>query len=337
MDRSACAECVKLVDASTVTKIVPVRGRPARAPEPATKVRRPRGGNDVAPLRPARHERLGAEAPDAAPRRLDHVVRAVAHAVVLAAVVGFVIAYCVVMPLRAQFAGRLDRASVILVANPLVEVRSPDVEGVFRAERPLQHGARVCKGQVLGQIDAPKLDQDIARASISLRTLESRQLRLDHRLAAGEPTAEESREAREVAAQIAAASQALTQLRGVRRGLQVVAPADGIVQQGLPARLTVAPFQPIVLIYPDGGDLLVEVSGPLEVLNSMLCRGSFEAEFQSTDGAARVVATPLRGSLRYFSKALDGRREETWATVQCVPASLPAAVRSPGLMGKVRS
>jgi hypothetical protein len=336
MNRSACAESVKLVDSSAVMKIVPVRVRPTRA-EPPTKVRRPRGTDDATPPRPAKHEGLGAEAPDAAPRRLDHVVRAVAHAVVLAAVVGFVVVYCVVMPLHAQFAGRLDRASVILVANPLLEVRAPDIEGVFRAQRPLPHGAPVRKGQVLGQIDAPKLDDEIARASLNLRILEARQLRLDHRLSAGDPTADEARESRELGGQVAAASQALAQRRGLRQALRLVAPADGVVQQGVPARLTVAPHQQVALIYPAGGDLLVEVSAPLDVLNGLLRRDSLEAEIQTTDGAVRVMATPVPGSMRHFTKTMDGRREETWATVQCVPAHLPATVRSPGLLGKIRS
>jgi hypothetical protein len=242
------------------------------------------------------------------------------------------------MPLHAQFAGRLDRASVILVANPLLDVRAPDIEGVFRAQRPLPHGAPVRKGQVLGQIDAPKLDDEIARASLNLRILESRQLRLDHRLSASDLTADEAREARELGGQVAAASQALAQLRGLRQALRVVAPADGVVQQGLPARLTVAPHQPVALIYPTGGDLLVEVSAPLDVLNGLLRRDSIEAEIQTTDGGAvRVMTTPVPGSVRHFTKTMDGRREEIWATVQCVPAHLPANVRSPGLLGKIRS
>ena len=338
MDRSACAQCVKLVDASAVTKIVPVRGRPSRAADAATKVRRPRR-DDVAPPVAERQKTLAAEAPDAAPRRLDHVVRAAAHAVVLAAVVGFVLVYCVVLPIRSQVAGNVARATVLLVGNPLLEVRAPETDGVgiFRAVRPLGHGEPVHKGQLLGRIESPKLDDDVARAATSLRALEEQQLWLGERLSAAEPTADESREARELAGRVAAASQALAHLHDLRRGLRIVAPADGYIQQGLPARLTVGSHQPIALVYPESGDLLVEVSAPLDVVNDLLRRGTLEADVQTTAGAVRVSATPVPGSVRHFTKIVDARRDETWATVQCTPDSLPPAARAPGLMGRIKS
>jgi hypothetical protein len=62
-----------------------------------------------------------------------------------------------------------------------------------------------------------------------------------------------------------------------------------------------------------------------------------QAEIQTTHGPVLLTATPVRGSLRHFSKPVDGRREETWATVQCVPAHVPPTVRSPGLFGKITS
>ena len=339
MDRSACAQCVKLVDASAVTRIVPVRGRPGRAAEAPTKVRRPRRDDAAATPLTEKPGPLAAEAPDAAPRRLDQVVRAAAHAVVLAAVVGFVLVYCVVLPIRSQVAGNVARATVLLVGNPLLDVRAPNIEGVgvFHAVRPLGHGELVLKGQLLGEIESPKLDDDVARAAVTLRALEEQQLRLDQRLSAAEPTPDESREARELAGRVAAAQQALAHLHEQRRGLRVVAPADGYIQQGLPARLTVGPHQPIALVYPECGDLLVEVSAPLDVLNDLLQRNTLEADVQTTAGAVRVSATPVPGSVRHFTKSVEGRRDETWATVQCIPDPLPLAARAPGLMGKIKS
>lgn len=348
MDCTACSDCAPLlglkpfcsgegehhrttgaVTARFRGESAKVLGRPA-GDTPAPGVTQPR--TNVKP--PAD---LAAERPDAAPRRVDHVLRAAAHAAVLLATVAFVLVYCVWMPARAQFAPRFELASVIVIANPLLELRAPDVTGVFRAVRPLPPGARVQKGELLGVIEVPQLDVDEQRVSLELRSLQARQLRLDQRAAFGEMTAQEAREALDLAGRVEAVAQTLAHLHSVRSQLRVCAPAAGIVQQGLAATVGVVPHHAIASLYPDGGELLVEVSGPMEVLNALQRAGHVNAVFSGPDGEAEVAAIPVLSSVRHFTKSVDGRREETWGTVQCVPEFVPAGLRSPGCIGKLRS
>jgi multidrug efflux pump subunit AcrA (membrane-fusion protein) len=255
---------------------------------------------------------------------------------VLLSVVAFVVFYCVWVPVRAHVAAGTRGASVMLVASPLLEVRAPQVTGVFRATRPLAHGQRVRKGELLGRIDSPALEQEIERADVELRVLEARRLRLEQARTLSESSAPETIEARELAGRAEVISRSLQRLRATRSKLAVRAPADGLVQVGLPASVAVTPDQAIVSVYPDGGSLLVEVTGPLELVDRLNREGQLAASFPVAGGSAEVEARPLRNSVRCFRKTIEGRREETWATVQCVPFAVPPALHSPGLIGELR-
>jgi hypothetical protein len=283
---------------------------------------------------------LAAERPDAAPGRLDQVLRAAAHAVVLLAVVAFVVGYCLVMPLRARLTAGRDCATVTLVAGALADVRGPDTGGVFRAVRPLPHGARVLKGEVLGRVDAPELERQFERAALELRLVEIQRLRLA--LASrGDGHEPEAADARELAGRVAVARQVLSHLDTLRSQLDVLAPADGVVQQGLPASLGVTARQTIVCLYTDvggsGADLRIEVTAPLDVVTELERSGRVTTTFATAEGKSQVVATPVPASVRQFRKSVGTAREEVWATVQCVPRSLAPGLRRPGLMGSLGS
>jgi hypothetical protein len=351
MDRTACTRCATRGALTTVESRTGGNGPAAGAVIGAGGSRsrtgavqlRARVAEHLAPpppptLRdPPRAVPVVVAAPDAAPARPDHVLRAVGHAVILLSVVGFIVAYCVVIPVRRQMAGRRESATVMIVADPLLAVRGPDVTGLFVATRPLAHGATVRRGELLGHIHAPKMDDELAAASVESANLQVRLLRLEQRSSVHEPSPQEALEARELSTRLELIRQSLARLQNLRSQLAVYAPSDGLVQQGLAATIEVMPHQAIVSLYPDGGTLVMEVSAPLEVLRELQRDGRVAAAFATPAGTGTVLATPVGTSVRQFVRTLEGGREETWGTVRCVPEMLPADLRSPGLIGKLNS
>ena len=356
MDQTACMNCATTISLSLIkcgagAGVGTAKRTASRRPVQGVKIRaRPNvGGMSLLPppfpplgdFEPGRRRRppereLAAERPDAAPGRWDGVFRAAGHAAVLLAVVVFLLVYGVWAPLRDRIAVRASRVSVMIVGGSLCDVRAPAASGVFRAAAPLSHGARVRKGDVLGRIDSPELDRAIERTSQELRALESRRLRLDRRSAMEDQWAQEAQEARDLAGRVEAVAQTLAHLHAVRSQLSVRAPCGGLVQQGVPATASVAPNQFIVSIYPDGGQLLVEVTGPLDVITSLRREDRVTAAFATANGNVELLARPSRGAIRSFRRGVSPDREETWATLQCLPTAVPAALRSPGLIGELR-
>jgi hypothetical protein len=278
---------------------------------------------------------LGADRPDAAPRRLDNLVRMAAHGLILLCVVVFVGYYCVWAPISRRMTEAFASATVMSVANPVTDVRAPDVTGVFRAERPLANGARVRKGQLLGWIESPGLVRDIDRAAAELRGLQSRQLHLQEQCSGDGVVWQVQQEARELAARVASASQLLGQLEATRSQLTIYAPADGFVHIGLGGSMSITPYLTIVGLYPEHAEMLIEVTAPLEVLNVLERRGLVTAEFETALGSTGVEAKPIRGSARPFTKISLQKGDETWGVLQCVPLGMPAGIRLPGLIGKL--
>jgi len=351
MDGTACTSC-----ATRVTLPLMVTGRTgtglraggdvahdvlSRRTEPSTvrhrgksELRGPGPAAAPATRRPSRV--LAAEHPDAAPGRWHDALRATAHGVILLAVVAFVVVYCVWMPLAGRAASRAQRASVTLVPPLPCEIRAPGASGVFRAARPLLPGTHVQAGELLGRIESPDLDNDIARTSLEFRVLESRRLRLDAGAAYGEQPAQEAQEARDLAGRVEVVTQSLARLHAVRSQLAVYAPFPGRVRKEVPADAAVAPRQLIVSLYPDGGELLAEVAGPVDVITRLQRADVVAAQFITAGGNVKLVARPVTGSVRHFRKSIEGGREETWATVQCQPESVPPALQMPGLIGELR-
>jgi multidrug resistance efflux pump len=285
---------------------------------------------------------LAAERPDAAPKPIHTRLRIAAHLLILLSVVCFVIYYCVWMPVRGVFATSYESATVTSVAYPLTEVRAPQVSGVFHAARPLPNGARVARGQVLGHIESPELLTQIQQTALELQTLQTRQLQLEEQgrgaAAATAPSDrwESEHESRDLAAHIIGASQRLAQLESVRQKLTIVAPVDGLLQFGLAGTQTVTPYQAIASLYPQGADLLLEVTAPLDVINALEREGAVAARFTTAAGAVDVSARPLHSATRAFTKVVPGKPDETWGVLQCMPDNMPSTVRTPGLIGKLR-
>jgi hypothetical protein len=296
--------------------------------------------NPSSPM-PAAAKPLAAETPDAAARPVETRLRIAAHLTILAAVVCFVIYYCVWMPVRGAFATSYESATVISVAYPLTDVRAPQVSGVFHAARPLPNGAHVVKGQILGRIESPELLALLQETALELQTLQTRQLQLEQQGRGAATTEASSRwesehESRDLAAHVVSASQKLAQLEVVRQKLTVVAPVDGFLQFGLAGAQTIAPHQAIASLYPQGADLLLEVSAPLEVINALERDGAVTARFTTASGTVDVPARPIHSASRAFTKVVAGKPDETWGVLQCMPDSMPSSIRTPGLIGKLR-
>jgi hypothetical protein len=314
---------------------------PRRRTEPL-KVRRHGNGELAGPgpaaapaaRRPSKG--LAAEHPDAAPRRGHDVLRAGAHGVIQLALGVFELVYCVWMPMAGRAGLGARRACVTLVPPLPCEIRAPETSGVFRAARPLLPGTHVEAGELLGRIESPGLDHDIARASLELRVLESRRLRLDAGAAYGEQPAQEAQEARDLAGRVEVVAQSLARLHAVRSQLAVYAPCPGQVHNEVRADAALAPRQLIVSLYPDGGELLAEVTGPVDVITRLQSADVVAAQFTTAGGNVELVARPVAGSVRHFRKHIEGGHEETWATVQCQPESVPPALQTPGLIGELR-
>lgn len=303
----------------------------------ASRIVTPRLTVDPADLiadRPAEKPlKLAAKRPDASPRKSDTMLRVAVHALLLACIIVFVVYYCVYTPLYGQFAGAKERAHVESVAPSLNEIRAPEVSGVFHAIKPLANGTPVAKGEILGRIESPALIAQIDQKALELRMLQWRRLQLEQQ--AGERGPGYQQEARDLALREAGARQALNQLEGVRRQLVVRAPADGLVHMGLAATMSVNPHDTIVSLYPQGSDLVIEVTAPLEVINALEGQERVVADFSTPAGKVQVTATPVHGSTRSIVKATSEKRTEIWGVLVCRPTSMPDSVSLPGLVGKL--
>jgi hypothetical protein len=282
---------------------------------------------------------LAAAKPDAAPKKAHHVLRAFAHAVILLSVVTFVFYYCVYLPLIGA-TKPYQLARVTTVANPLTDVRSPPgVTGVFVAATALPIGAQVSKGQVLGRILAPALDAEIDKQTDNLTRMQQQHLsiQLQKRALVGASVWQAEQEERDLALKVATAEKELSQLRAKRRQLVIRAPADGRLQFGLSGTKAVKEYDSVVTMYPEGADLLVEVTGPLDVINNIERQDRIVAQFQMKNGTVEVQAMPIASSVRSFTKVIQGgAKEETWGSVQCKPVSMPESIRLPGMIGTLR-
>lgn len=288
------------------------------APSPAGRESEPRSGST-------------SPGPDAPLLSIGRVVTALLHAGVLVAIAGLLLWYVMQIP---DLVGR--RALVSVVASGLLEIRAP-TDGVFVAAEALPAGARVEAGQVLGHVWAPRLEERIAAEERRLRELLRRKLLLerpDDELDRPEADLHLDREFRECAEKIVAARSELDRLRAVERDLRIVSPVSGRIQFGLSGSRAVAENDSLVHLWPDGGDLVIEVRAPLEVIHELVRANHVEAEFPTADGPVRVTSRPIPGSLQITAREnRAGKNQELWGLVQCHPVSIPAAVAHPGAIG----
>lgn len=228
------------------------------------------------------------------------------------------------------------RALAMIVASSLVEVRSP-TEGEFVAVKPLPNGACVKKGQVLGSVRAPRVVSSIEASQHMLDALQQRKLLLDQRGTEFENLAsrrDEEQEFRQISIDVTATENELKRLRRVEYETRITAPVDGKIHYGLDGSKAVRTSDTIAYIWPEGGDLLLEVKAPLSVIHGLIQADRVDAVFPTVGGNVAVTAKPIAGSLRTYTQESAPRREdEYWGSLQCTVESVPEVVRIPGLLG----
>ncbi len=269
--------------------------------------------------------------PDAPFRSAGRLVIALTHATVLCGIVGLVLWQVI------SFTSRSQDAFATIVAAPLYEVRSP-VDGVFVASGHMPNGTHVSKGQLLGQIRSPQLDADIQTTGRRLDGLKQRKLLLEQRGSASpHPLArpESDREFRQCAAEIMAIEAELDRLLGLQRKLRVVSPVSGQISNGgFSGSKAVETNDTMAFVWPDDGDLLVEVRAPLKAIHRLIQANQVEAQFSTAGGQALVTAQPIAGSLRVFTLERGAaKKQELWGILQCRPLSIPESVAYPGPIG----
>jgi len=269
--------------------------------------------------------------PDAPLRSAGRTVIGLTHAVVLCGIVGLLVWQVI------AFASRSKDAFATIVAAPLHEVRSP-VDGLFVAHKHMPNGTHVTKGQFLGWIRSPQLDADIQRTQRKLDVLKRRKLLLEQRGSESHhPLArpESDREFRQCAAEIVAMESDLGRLLRMKRKLRAVSPVTGQISNGgFSGSKAVKTNDTVAFVWPDNGELLVEVKAPLKAIHRLIQADHVEARFSTVGGQASVTARPIAGSLRVFT--LDrgaAKKKELWGTLQCRPISIPDSVAYPGPIG----
>jgi len=269
--------------------------------------------------------------PDAPFRSAGRLAIGLTHAVVLCGIVGLVLWQVI------SFASRSQDAFATIVAAPLYEVRS-SVDGVFVASEHMPNGTHVSKGQLLGQICSPQLDADIQTTGRRLDGLKRRKLLLDQRGSASHhplSRPESDREFRQCVAEIVAIEAEFDRLLGLQRKLRVISPVSGQISNGgFSGSKAVETNDTMAYVWPDDGDLLVEVRAPLKAIHRLIQADQVESQFSSVGGQVLVTAQPIAGSLRVFT--LDrgaAKKKELWGILQCRPLSIPESVAYPGPIG----
>ncbi|MFV1981448.1 MAG: hypothetical protein ACC655_09865, partial [Rhodothermia bacterium] len=148
---------------------------------------------------------------------------------------------------------------------------------------------------------------------------------------------EERREFRQVFLEMIVVESELDRLCRLDRETHVVSPVSGRIHFGISASQSVRTNDTVAHIWPDDGELLVEVSGPLAVVHQLIRANRVEAIFPTADGNMEVIGRPLPSSLRTHLEEVGPRNErEIWGFLQCRAVSIPQSLRVPGLIGKLQ-
>jgi hypothetical protein len=298
------------------------------------------GGDDLAIAVP---DRTGGEPhqgpkPDAPLTRLRRAAIGGVHLVVIAAIVGLFV-WCAVKAVGALPGSEKAEAIVTLVASSLVELHSP-ADGVFEAAQPLLVGSHVERGQLLGTVRPRQLQESLDEARGRLEALQRQKLLLDPQGMEFEDPAsglDQRREFRQVALQLIATENELSRLRQIEQDSQIRSPVNGQIHYGLSGSRAVKATDTVAHIWPDSGDLLVEVKAPLKVIHRLIQSNRVEAVFPTAGGKVEVTARPVPGSLRTVVEQWGPQKAtELWGVLQCTAVSIPGSVRTPGLIGRLR-
>lgn len=282
---------------------------------------------------------LADDRPDAAATPNAHRLVALIHGGVLALIVVFV-GWAIIQPWLGSFATEKGRAKVRLVARQLVELPAP-VAGRAVAVKALAHGDQVRRGQDLLRIEPRLLTEKLNSLRPALQSVVQRQLVLDDRHDQWHGIDEQvasaiDREIREASFKALELQTEIDSLEKLERQLILRSPADGMIHFGLRESFEVSAHQTAVHIFPENGELLVEVEAPLEVIHRLVKSGRVDALLSTTHGEVLVTATPAAATIKSFTTESSTRKEpELWGVIQCVPTNVPESIRSPGLIGRL--
>ena len=246
----------------------------------------------------------------------------------LAAITLFIL-YLFGVAIEPQWSRKLEAK---MVAKSLVAVPSP-ADGRFVAARPLQNGERVRQGQILGELDAPRLAAQIDALWRRRRRLLERKLAIGFTQESRVQFSDAQREFRQVVMDMFDTEDQLARLLEIRDRTTIVSPANGRVHHGL-ASMPTSIHQTLASIYPDGGALVVEIQGRLADINQLIRRGTAQVVIATANGDVKFAVWPSAATLKTESRRLGNRtRHQIWATIQCDVEAIPAAARTPGLQG----
>jgi hypothetical protein len=274
--------------------------------------------------------------PDAPFRPLGKVMLRLFHLLVLFALVCLVAWILVCKPALQYLRGDRKLVTVRIIAKELQNVPAP-TEGLY-VGRPLPHGVRVSAGQLLGKVLAPQLDREIAARADMLETLLQRQLLQGQSWGESDSPdlqAAVEKESRDLALRIRQTTHDLKRLQAIQKELVIRSPVNGQLHGGKNNSLTVRTHDTVAQVWPEGGDLLVEVEGPLGVINELVATDHLKARFATPAGEVTVTAKPIPCSVRPFMARPYGQEERIWAVLQCSPLRVPAIVRYPGPIGRL--
>ncbi len=295
--------------------------------------------SESTPVSP-RQEPATAPQPVAAPSARGTVLLRFVSGLLLAGFVSFLAVFVVGAPLGLIPPSR-EGAVARTVGAPLVQVSAPS-DGLFVALKPLPNGTPIDPGQQLGHMTQTPDVERLAAARAERQFQRERLLRLDdHRDRAdgfdlsAAPTLE--KEAREVALQILTLTHEIDRLQTLQRKLTICSHVAGRIHFGLGASQAVKAHQPIAFIWPESGELLIEVEAEMRVIHELINANRVEAVFATPAGDEVILALPLPASVKPFTPADERRaRKQPWGVLQCTTVTVPEAVRLPGLIGKLR-
>ncbi len=262
------------------------------------------------------------------------------HGTLLVSILAFIF-YYVMGPWLGLLGLEWSAAKVTILAQSTLEVSAP-VDGQFVASKVLTNGARVAKGDLLGHMQNTQTDEKLDAARQALRSMRERLLILDDhrsRIEGTEPqqAAALVREIGESTFKVQELNSDIERLTKLQDRLVLYSAVSGIVMPPAVSNISVRANQSVARIWPDDGDLLIEVEAPAEIINQLIKANRVEARFLTSGDNVTIHAIPVGASVKHFMvEASASKRQEIWGQLQCTPLHIPESIRHPGLIGRLR-
>jgi hypothetical protein len=253
------------------------------------------------------------------------------HAGVLCGIVALLISYFMSVAVTTD-----DKAFARIFGVNMVEIPAP-LNGRFSAARHFPEGEQVEPGELLGEISAPELEEELELATQSLHKLQEEDLRRITRSGSLADQHTDDAGPRNVRFMRIELENKIKQLRRIQSQLRVMSPVRGRIHMGLSGSKVIKANETLAYVWPEGGELRIQVEAPLTTMHKLLRKGAVKCRFSTARGEVCVTATPIPQSLRLKMNELseDRLRGELFGFVECVPQSIPAEIRSPGLIGRL--